>query len=270
VAEVGLPSLPSLGEEGVSLPPPSPPFEEGPRNAWLDLFQTDFIQWLADYQGRKFNFLHCDFPYGMDIGESAQVRTETGRNTGYEDSEDHYWTLCQALAASLDRILFPSAHVMFWFSLKHYAKTLEFFRTHTDLVVQDFPVIWHKSDNKGVVPDAQRQPRRVYETCLLMSRGDRKIIRVVSNCYPAPTGDLHTSEKPEPMLRHFMGMFVDELTEMLDPTCGSGGALRAAESLGAKRVMGLDISRPFLDIAAQQLMNSRRLRRAHAILARTA
>jgi site-specific DNA-methyltransferase (adenine-specific) len=99
-----------------------------------------------------------------------------------------------------------------------------------------------------------------------MSRGDRKIIKVVSNCYPAPTGDLHTSEKPEPMLRHFMGMFVDELTEMLDPTCGSGSSLRAAESLGARRIFGLDTSAQFLDVAARQLMNSRRLRIAHELL----
>lgn len=269
-AKEGPTPAPREGESSPPAPPPptTPPFVEGPRNAWLDLQQTDFIQWLADYNGRKFNFLHCDFPYGLDIGESAQVRTETGRNDSYHDSEDHYWNLCSALAANLDRVLFPSAHVMFWFSLKYYQATVDFFRQNTDLVVQDFPLIWHKSDNKGVVPDAQRQPRRVYETCLIMSRNDRKIIRVVSNCYPAPTGDLHTSEKPEPMLRHFMGMFVDELTEMLDPTCGSGGSLRAAESLGASRVVGLDISMEFLDVAAQQIMNSRRLRIAHEMLKR--
>ena len=271
VAAAGASPQPSLGEGESSPPaqplPPTPlPFKEGPRSPWLDLQQSDFIQWISDYEGRKFNFLHCDFPYGLDIGESAQVRTETGRNEGYHDSEELYWTLCQCLAANLDRVLFPSAHVMFWFSLKYYQPTIDFFRNHTDLVVQDFPLIWHKSDNKGVVPDAQRQPRRVYETCLIMARGDRKIIRVVSNCYPAPTGDLHTSEKPEPMLRHYMGMFVDELTEMLDPTCGSGGALRAAESLGAKRVFGLDTSKGFLDVAAQQLLNARRLRLAHELL----
>jgi len=251
----------------VPAPPPTP-FIDAPRQAWLDLLQGDFVQWISDYQGRKFNFLHCDFPYGLDIGDSAQVRTETGRNTGYDDSESQYWDFCRVLAANLDRVLFPSAHVMFWFSFKFYTPTVEFFRTHTDLVVQDFPLVWHKSDNKGVVPDAQRQPRRVYETCLIMSRGDRKILKVVSNCYPAQTGDLHTSEKPEPMLRHFMSMFVDELTEMLDPTCGSGPALRAAESLGAKRVFGVDLSKDFLEVAAQQLMNFRRLRIAHALLAK--
>jgi len=42
------------------------------------------------------------------------------------------------------------------------------------------------------------------------------------------------------MLRHFMEMFVDENTTLLDPTCGSASALRAAESLGARHVLGLE------------------------------
>jgi len=37
-----------------------------------------------------------------------------------------------------------------------------------------------------------------------------------------------------------MQMFVDENTTLLDPTCGSGSALRAAESLGARHVLGLE------------------------------
>jgi hypothetical protein len=47
--------------------------------------------------------------------------------------------------------------------------------------------------------------------------------------------------RPQPMLRHFFEMFVDEHTIMLDPTCGSGTALRAAEALKAKYVLGVEI-----------------------------
>jgi DNA modification methylase len=57
------------------------------------------------------------------------------------------------------------------------------------------------------------------------------------------------SIKPEPVLREFFRMFVDEFTTMLDPTCGSGTALRAAEGLGAKRVLGIEIDKEFVDRA---------------------
>jgi DNA modification methylase len=52
-------------------------------------------------------------------------------------------------------------------------------------------------------------------------------------------------------------MFVDEYTEMLDPTCGSGTALRAAEALGARRVVGIEIDKEFVDRANIALEKSR-------------
>jgi DNA modification methylase len=48
------------------------------------------------------------------------------------------------------------------------------------------------------------------------------------------------SEKPINMLTKFMEMFVDENTTMLDPTCGSGNAVRAAQNRGAASVLGLE------------------------------
>jgi site-specific DNA-methyltransferase (adenine-specific) len=70
------------------------------------------------------------------------------------------------------------------------------------------------------------------------------------------------SEKPEPMLRHFFGMLVDENTVMLDPTCGSGSSLRAAESLGAKHVLGLELNPEFAALAREALKRSRKLKTA--------
>jgi tRNA G10 N-methylase Trm11 len=68
------------------------------------------------------------------------------------------------------------------------------------------------------------------------------------------------SEKSEAVLRYFFGMTVDQYTTMLDPTCGSGSALRAADSLGAKRVLGLEIDEEFVDRARLKLRQARNLR----------
>lgn len=122
-----------------------------------------------------------------------------------------------------------------------------------------------KSDGAGIIPDPERGPRQIYETCLFGSRGDRKIVRSVANAYHAPTvRERHMSEKPEPMLRHFFGMLIDENTIMLDPTCGSGSAVRAAESLGTKYAVGLERNEQFAELAREALERSRRLRRAEA------
>jgi len=70
------------------------------------------------------------------------------------------------------------------------------------------------------------------------------------------------SAKPEPVLRHFFRMFCDSTTLMLDPTCGSGTSLRAAESIGVGHVLGLEIDPEFAKKAELSLESARRLRKA--------
>jgi DNA modification methylase len=108
--------------------------------------------------------------------------------------------------------------------------------------INPVPLIWHRNDNAGIMPDPQRGPRQVYEVCLFGARGDRKVVQPVSNLYAHPkTKEIHPSEKPRPMLQHFFRMFVDESTIMLDPTMGSGNSILAAEEASAKQVLGLEI-----------------------------
>jgi predicted RNA methylase len=61
------------------------------------------------------------------------------------------------------------------------------------------------------------------------------------------------------MLKHFFEMFVDEHTSVFDPTCGSGAALRAAEALGANRVLGIEADWERCEIARKALQDSRKL-----------
>ena len=235
----------------------SPPIPADP------IQNVSFLTWLAEYSGPTFNFLHCDFPYGVNVFGGAW----SGRNSHetYEDKPDDYLTLIRALCSNLDRVLSPSCHVMFWTSqnIRIQAATIQLFRELApSLIFNEFPLVWHKTDNVGIVPDPSREARRVVETCLYAAREDRKIVRTISNAYGSPTNkDLHPSTKPEPMLRHFMQMFVDENTSLLDPTCGSGSALRAAESLGARRVLGLEVSEEYAKNANAALRNFRNLRK---------
>lgn len=226
------------------------------------VLNSDFLTWAPAYRGSPFNFIHCDFPYGINVfgGEMS------GKNSWktYNDDPEVYWKLIKCLCANLDRVMAHSGHLMFWMSMEHYWETLEAFREHApSLEFSRFPLIWLKSDNMGILPDAKRGPRRIYETALVASREDKLIVQAVSNGYAAPTDKAHhPSTKPEPVLRHFFRMFVDESTSMLDPTCGSGSSLRAAESLGANRVLGLEIDPEYHASARSALQQFRVMRKA--------
>lgn len=220
---------------------------------------ADFNEWAPLYEGPKFNFIHMDFPYGIDANKFNQGAAPS--HGGYSDTADDYWRLCTTLVRTLDRIASQSCHFMFWFSMHYYHDTLEFFEQHSDIKFDPFPLIWTKSDNVGILPDPERGPRRIYETCLFGARGDRKIVRATSNSVAwASERDQHMSIKPQGMLERFFTMFVDSNTLMLDPTAGSGGALRAAEALGARLVHGLERD-PEFAARANLAMNKFRMNR---------
>lgn len=234
-----------------------------------DVQQISFLDWAPSYSGAKFNFIHCDFPYGINLQSSDQMSHDTEKL--YEDSPELYWELCHSFVKHLDNFCYPSAHVMFWLSadLDILSETFAFFKSkeaETGLRWFSRPLVWHKSCGSGVIPDARRRPRNTYEVALMASRQDRFVVKPVNGSYAAPITSgkarMHPSEKPEPMLKHFFQLFVDENSQVLDPTCGGGSALRAAEELGAKRVLGLEIDPEFAGTAKSQLRISRSKREA--------
>ena len=228
---------------------------ESPAPLTSPILCADFNEWANSYSGRPFNLLHCDFPYGIDAQDFHQ--TANAALGDYDDSFAVYESLLDTLEANRDKLLGESAHVIFWFSMRHYTYTLQ--RLSAMFRVDPFPLIWHKSDNKGTLPDPSRGPRRVYEVAFFASHGDRKIISPVSNTFSGPTIRTvgHMSEKSTDMLAHFMRMCVDANTRLLDPTCGSGSAVRAADSLGAAHVLGLERSPEFAEDAARAWRDSR-------------
>lgn len=215
------------------------------------ILTADFREWAKTYDGSKFNFIHCDFPYG--IGADKFVQGAAATHGGYDDSESTYHDLIRSLLDNLDHICDESAHFMFWFSMHYYQFTIAEFSKH-GITLDPFPLIWIKSDNIGIIPDPERGPRRIYETAFFGSRGDRKIVSPVSNAIAlASERSEHMSIKPEPVLRHFFRMFIDGSTTFLDPTCGSGSSVRAARGSGASRFMGLELNPEFADRARLQM-----------------
>lgn len=205
----------------------------------VPLLNEDFHYWSSTYSGPTFNFIHCDFPYGVNANKHAQG--QAALMGGYEDSEDVYWKLLDTLELAMTNVVDRSAHLIFWFSMDYYHETQARLEK-MGWSVNPFPLIWFKNDNTGILPDPQRGPRRIYETAFLASRGDRLIVRAKSNAFAHPGKDksIHMSEKPVPMLKHFMEMLVDEHSRVLDPTAGSANALKAATALGASTVLGLE------------------------------
>lgn len=219
----------------------------------IPLLNVSFHDWQESYDGHKFNLIHCDFPYGINVADSP--RMDATIRDHYEDSPDIYLALLDRLALAMDNVVAESAHLIFWHSMKMNQRGETAARLEAmGWKCNPFPLIWHKSDGSGIAPDPQRGPRQTYEAAIFASRGDRKITQegCVANSFAHPgrrDGAIHASEKPYAMLRHFMRMVCDEYSLVLDPTCGSGNALKVAEDLGASKVLGLEQLPEFYEIA---------------------
>ena len=221
------------------------------------ILQADFHEFAKTYSGPKFNFIHCDFPYGIGFNEGAML---AGSQRGqYDDSADTYWALVNTLIRSAPRLMADQCHIMFWFAMEHYTVTKATFEA-AGFTVDPYPLYWHKSDGKGIIPDPKRGPRRIVETALILRRGDRFIVKAVGNCISAPTQKHeteHISLKPEPVLMHFFQLFVDESSFVLDPTCGSGSSIAAALRCGAKVAIGIEKDESYVELANSTVRRAR-------------
>ena len=92
---------------------------------------------------------------------------------------------------------------------------------------------------------------------------------MVANCISAPTNKattIHQSEKPIPVLNHFFQMFCDSTTRVLDPTCGSGTSIRAADGMGVEAALGIELDELYAQAAQKQLQGAQGLARLSAVV----
>lgn len=217
-----------------------------------EIRQGDFIQFAQSYKGEPFDLIHLDFPYGINHDRSKQGNTA---NFGtYEDSEDVYKTLVKAFLENQDRLVAEKAHCICWLSLRFLEWTKEAF-AQAGWACHMQPLIWHKSDNKGIIADVQCGFRNVCEYALFFVRGRKAVVKNISNLYSGPTTKrFHASEKPLPMLKYFFSGLCDRYSRVLDPTCGSGTAIMAAEYYGAQEALGLELDPDFAAKANEWLL----------------
>jgi ParB/RepB/Spo0J family partition protein len=95
----------------------SPPVKVLPTLPTCRIEESDFLEFAVTYSGPKFNFVHCDFPYGIGIDKSDAAGSAT-HESQYEDSPEVFWALTDALLKNRSRLFLDSAHLMFWYSRK--------------------------------------------------------------------------------------------------------------------------------------------------------
>lgn len=70
-----------------------------------------------------------------------------------------------------------------------------------------------------------------------------------------PEHGIHPTQKPEPLIRQFIGQFSQPDDVVLDPFMGVGTTLRAAKDLG-RRAIGIELEERYCEIAVKRLQQA--------------
>ncbi len=205
------------------------------------ILNQDFKLWIQTYSGPKFNLLHCDF----------------------SQNENEFWKLTNCLFGTLDKLLDEKAHIIFWLNLDFLYEMLDLYLiNHKGLSYLTDPLIWYKSDTKPnqIFGDP---PKHTYEAALVITYNQKSFLKPIQNLYSTPraSSPICPNQKSQPMLKYFFQNFVDENTNLLDPTCGSASALLAAEELDAKSTLGLEIDKERFEKAQAKIFRQREIQK---------
>jgi ParB/RepB/Spo0J family partition protein len=203
----------------------------------FEIKTADFNEWAKDYRGLPFDVGSFDFPWGIGqdkFGQSSRTAPQ------YADSPEVFERLCETLWMYLDRLFAQAAHLIFWFSIARYSEVRDRL-VGMGWEVNPHPFIWVKP-TAGIVPRPGHDLRQAYEAAFICTRGGR-MLSTKRNWFAGdpPDDRFHQSQKNEQMMEHLLSAFVTDSTRLLDPTCGSGVAIKIAKRLGAHSALGLEL-----------------------------
>lgn len=191
----------------------------------IEVVQADFREWAKRPQPNKFNVIHCDFPISS------------------------YFAMLDIIVSNHRNFMRNSAHILFWIQPQYFDRIFSILGQH-GFIPFSFPLVWTQS-NPLKASKTEELPQRNYEMLMLARHGIRPLIEARKAAYsaPRPINPVHPQQRSESVLRHFLGMIINETTDFLDPTCGSGTALRAADACGARSIFGIEFDPKYAAIA---------------------
>jgi len=193
------------------------------------LHHGDSLVWMAEYQGRPFNCIITDPPYGID---ADQFNNQSADAHTYRDNIDYAEECYSVLASEGYRITAPDAHLYAFCDMKlfpFFAGILE----ENGWNVWPQPLIWYKG-NKGLLPVPDYGPRRTYEAIIFATKGKKPLARVGAHdvIVNAPLLDsTRAAAKPPALYEELLSRSCHAGERVLDPFAGTGPIFPASTSL---------------------------------------
>jgi site-specific DNA-methyltransferase (adenine-specific) len=226
----------------------------GANDLLVEVRHGDTLQVLPGLESGMVDLILSDPPYGIDAG-SQGFRGRTEHHHNYLDTEESARAILKCIIAEGFRITKPRANMFLFTDIKHWDWLVETskrygwdpFRT---------PLIWQKSDGEGLAPWGSAGPRRTYDLFFYATKGERGLITSPVDIFRVnrvPRNErIHAAEKPVELLKSLIECSTLAGDLVLDPCCGSGSTLVAAQEL-RRRSLGIEKDKDFYELATSNV-----------------
>lgn len=196
------------------------------------LYTGDAVTWISELSDESIDFINFDPPWGIGI-DSYDRQHNYG---DFDDSSETGIKTAKALIPELYRVLKIDTYAVVWFGIQYYQFLYQELEA-AGFKVHPVPMLWYKVNKGGAQNDPTRTMLNVYEPAFLVEKGEARYYkRAVSNVIegPLPRGAdrVHFAQKDLGVMKEIIERFCPPSGLVLDPTCGSGSFLVAAQALG--------------------------------------
>lgn len=176
----------------------------------------------------------ADPPYGIDAHQSGQESKHY-----YDDSPEYSLEICKAIMVEGFRLLESRGRLLMFTDIEHFITLREFAKRQAYSVYRT-PLIWYKASG-GRTPWGRAGFRRSYEILLFAVKGQAELFEpggddVITFKQSHHTERDHAANKPHDLLRYLIRLSTLKGATILDPTCGSGTIIPAADAEGVKTI----------------------------------
>jgi 16S rRNA G966 N2-methylase RsmD len=207
------------------------------------------VSQLEGLPSESFDLILTDPPYGIDADNFGSMQEIVH---GYKDNAEFVFNVLMPLVAKETfRIAKPQAHLYLFCDPRWWA-LIEHIFGEAHWRVWPTPLIWYKKN--GMLPRPEHGPRRVYETILFASKGDRKVTGVYSDLIETSQvqNAKHAAQKPVALYHDLIKRSCRPGDSVIDPFCGSG-TIFAAANRSAVFATGIESDHATFGLASTRL-----------------
>jgi len=198
-----------------------------------NIIHGDCVVETRKMEDKSFDMILADFPYGVDVKNSAGLGKRGKEIIAYEDAPYDALELLRKTAKELYRVLKDDRHAMFFFAMDNYQQVQKILM-EAGFVVENMPLIWNKTYGSSAAT-GDNFPA-AYEPIFWCRKGRRKlnttICNVLSYTRVPPKKKQHPNEKPVPLLVALIEACTFSGEIIYDPVAGGGSTLEASLEVG--------------------------------------